>query len=50
MFTFQADEGPSAKARGVSTMSSLVGGEGVVNDEASTARKIPGSRFRGVVE
>ena len=50
MLAFQPDEGPSAKPRGISTVSSLVGRESVVNEKTSATRKIPGSRFHGVIE
>ena len=51
MLAFQPDKGPSAKPRGISAMSSLVGRKSVPNDEASATREIPGgSRFMGVMK
>ena len=51
MLASEADEGPSPKPGGVSTMSSLMRRESVPNDDTSASRKMPGGiRFMGIVK
>ena len=49
MLALEADEGPSAKTSRISTKSSLVGEEGMVDGQAGPPCLIPRGCLRGVV-
>ena len=50
MLASKPDERPSAQASGVSPMSYLVGGKGMINNEASTTSLMPRSIVVDIVE
>ena len=50
MLASKPDERPSAQASGVSPMSYLVGGKGMINNEASTTGLVPGGVCIDIVE